>query len=95
MPSINEFTQGLVVPQYAPTNYSPELEIQVAIKQQKNYDRILNTVKGLQSQALNIQMLNQEGRQRLEKYNKEILTEVLQEIYLNFIKEEIKQSTLA
>ena len=72
MPSINEFTQGLVVPQYTPTNYDPSLEIQVAIKQQKNYDRILNTVKGLQSQALNIQMLNQEGRQRLEKYNKEL-----------------------
>ena len=72
MPSINEYTQGVVVPQYTPTNYDPSLEIQVAIKQQKNYDRILNTVKGLQSQALNIQMLNQEGRQRLEKYNKEL-----------------------
>lgn len=70
--NISEYTQGLVVPQYTPTNYDPSLEIQVAIKQQKNYDRILNTVKGLQSQALNIQMLNQEGKQRLEKYNKEL-----------------------
>ena len=72
MPTINEYTQRLPDYNINPQNYDPSLEIQVAIKQQKNYDRILNTVKGLQSQALNIQMLNQEGRQRLEKYNKEL-----------------------
>lgn len=72
MPTINEYSRTLPEYNYLPTNYDPTLEIQVLQKSQKNYDRILNTVKGLQSQALNVQMLNQEGRVRLENYNKEL-----------------------
>ena len=72
MPNINEYTTQLIIPQYTPTSYDPTLEIQVAMKKQQNYNRVLDTVKGLQSQALNIQMLNQEGRQRLDQYNKEL-----------------------
>ena len=72
MPTVNEFTSSLITGQYTPQGYDPTLEIQVALHNQKNYDRVLQTVKGLQSQALNIQMLNQDGRQRLDQYNKEL-----------------------
>ncbi len=70
--TVNEYTQGLHLPNYKPQDYDPTLEVQVALYNQKNYDRVLQTVKGLQSQALNIQMLNQEGRERLDQYNREL-----------------------
>lgn len=76
MPNISEYTSTLAIPQYQPTNYSPELEIQVALHHQQNYNKMLDRVKGLQSQALNIQMLNNEGRQRLNQYNKAIEEEL-------------------
>ena len=70
--NVSEYTQNLSIPQYTPQNYSPDLELQVAMRHQQNYNRVLNSVRNLQSQALNIQMLNQEGRQRLDEYNREL-----------------------
>lgn len=70
--SVNEYTTQLPKFNYVPTDYSVELEVAVAQKNQQNYNRVLNSVRNLQSQALNIQMLNQEGRQRLDEYNKEL-----------------------
>ena len=72
MPTISEFTTELIVPQYNPQSYDINLEVAVAQKQQENYNRVLNSVRNLQSQALNIQMLNAEGRQRLDEYNREL-----------------------
>lgn len=72
MPQISEYTTQLVVPQYTPQSYDIGLEVAVAQKKQENYNKTLNLVRGLQSQALNIQMLNQEGRERLDQYNREL-----------------------
>lgn len=72
MPTISEYTQSLQIPQYTPQSYDINLEVAVAAKKQENYNRVMNTIKGLQSQALNIQMLNQEGKERLDQYNKEL-----------------------
>lgn len=72
MPTVNEYTSQLIVPQYNPQSYDINLEVAVAQKNQQNYNRVLNSVRNLQSQALNIQMLNQEGKQRLDEYNKEL-----------------------
>jgi len=72
MASVNEYTTQLIVPQYNPQSYDINLEVAVASRNQQNYNRVLNSVRNLQSQALNIQMLNQEGRQRLDEYNKEL-----------------------
>lgn len=72
MPTVNEYTSQLVLPSYNPQSYDPTLEVQVALYKQQNYDKVLQTVKGLQSQALNIQMLNQQGKERLDSYNKQL-----------------------
>ena len=72
MPQISEYTTQLVVPQYTSQSYDIGLEVAVAQKKQENYNKTLNLVRGLQSQALNIQMLNQEGRERLDQYNREL-----------------------
>lgn len=76
MPTISAYTTQLNIPQYLPTDYSSELEYAVVAKNQENYNRVLNSVKNLQSQALNIQMLNNEGRERLNEYNKKISEEL-------------------
>lgn len=72
MPTISSYTPDIVVPNYRTTNFDSTLEYQVAAYNQQNYDRVLNTVRNLQSQALNIQMLNAEGKERLDSYNKMI-----------------------
>ncbi|MBK8156433.1 MAG: hypothetical protein IPK55_10790 [Streptococcus sp.] len=72
MPTVNEYSSQLVLPSYNPQSYDPTLEVQVALYKQQNYDKVLQTVKGLQSQALNIQMLNQQGKERLDSYNKQL-----------------------
>jgi len=74
--TISAYTPDIVVPNYRTTNFDSTLEFQVAAYQQGNYDRVLNTVRNLQSQALNIQMLNAEGKERLNDYNKKISDEL-------------------
>lgn len=74
--TISPYTENLHIAQYLPTSYDTTLEYQVAAKNQENYNRVLNSVRNLQSQALNIQMLNQEGKQRLDEYNKQISEEL-------------------
>lgn len=76
MPTISSYTPDIVIPNYRQTNFDSTLEFQVAAHNQQNYDRVLNTVRNLQSQALNIQMLNAEGKERLNEYNKKISEEL-------------------
>jgi hypothetical protein len=70
--SINEFSPGLVLPQYQTTDFSPQLEVALLQKKQQTYNQVLSTVKGLKNQALNIQMLNLEGKKKLDSYNKDL-----------------------
>jgi len=72
MPYINEFTQGLSIPSYITTDYSTDLQSQLLLKKQADYDNVISKMNNLRSQSLNITMLNNKGQQKLDLYNKEI-----------------------
>lgn len=72
MPYINEFTQGLSIPNYITTDYSTDLQSQLLLKKQADYDAVISKMNNLRSQSLNITMLNNKGQQKLDTYNKEI-----------------------
>lgn len=72
MPYINEFTSSLVLPSYITTDYSTDLQSQLLIKKQADYDNVISKMNNLRSQSLNITMLNNKGQQKLDLYNKEI-----------------------
>lgn len=72
MPTISPFTEGLVIANYDTTNYSNELEMALLQKKQSQYNSIANRLSNLQTQALNISMLNLKGQEKLTQYNQEL-----------------------
>lgn len=72
MPTINEYSPDIYLPDYIKTNYNNDLENQLLIKKQQEYNTVLSKLNNLRSQALNISMINNAGKQRLDEYNKEI-----------------------
>lgn len=72
MPTISPFTEGVVVPQYRTTNYDSELEMQLLLKKQGEYDNVLSRLNSMQNTALNISMLNLKGKEKLDRYNNEL-----------------------
>ena len=72
MPTISTYTPGLALPQYTPTSYDTSLEMALLAKKQSQYNNIVSRLSNLQSTALNINMLNMKGKEKLDQYNKEI-----------------------
>lgn len=82
MPTISEYTPEIqsLIPKYKETNYDVGLDIAILQKKQREYDTAFAKIKGLESRALNIQMLNQEGRQRLDAYNKRLESQLSKDL---------------
>lgn len=74
--NINEYSQGLPLPQYKKTDYSLELEMAVLSKKAQEQQKALDNINQMQRSALNITMLNIEGRERLDGYNKRLSEEL-------------------
>lgn len=74
--NINEYSQGLPLPQYKKTDYSLELEMAVLSKKAQEQQKALDKINQMQRSALNITMLNIEGRERLDGYNKRLSEEL-------------------
>ena len=74
--NINEYSQGLPLPQYKKTDYSLELEMAVLSKKAQEQQKALDNINQMQRSALSITMLNIEGRERLDKYNKRLAEEL-------------------
>lgn len=72
MPTITPYTQGLVVPQYKTTDYNSDLEMQLLVKKQGEYNQVMSTLNKLQNTSLNISMLNMKGKEKLDQYNQEL-----------------------
>jgi hypothetical protein len=70
--NISEYSQGLPFPNYKKTDYSLELEMAVLSKKTQEQQKALQSISAAQNTALNIAMLNLEGRDRLDSYNREI-----------------------
>lgn len=70
--TISEYSPDVLLPRYRGTDYSTDLEIAVLTKKNQTQQTALNTLSNLEHQSLNISMLNLEGKQRLDAYNKEI-----------------------
>lgn len=72
MPTISEYSQGLVIPKYNTTDYSNQLEIALLQKKQSQYNTIVQRLSNMQSTALNVNMLNLKGKEKLDMYNREL-----------------------
>ena len=72
MATISSYTSQVSIPDYFPTSYSSDLEVQLLMKKQAQYNTIVSRLSHLQSSSLNISMLNMKGQERLGQYNKEI-----------------------
>ena len=72
MPTISPYTEGVIVPQYKTTDYSNELELQLLVKKQSEYNSIVSRLGNLRSTSLNISMLNVPGKKKLDAYNTEL-----------------------
>ena len=70
--NISEYSQGLPFPNYKKTDYSLELEMAVLSKKTQEQQKALQSISAAQNTALNIAMLNLEGKDRLDSYNREI-----------------------
>ena len=70
--NVSEYTPNIVMPNYNKTDYSLNLEMAVLAKKNTEQENALRTISGLQNSALNISMLNREGKERLDAYNKEL-----------------------
>lgn len=69
---INEYTPELVLPNYKTTNYGNELELQLLMRKETEYDQVMQRIQNLQAQGLNITMLNVKGQEKLKRYNEDI-----------------------
>lgn len=74
--NINEYSQGLPLPQYKKTDYSLELEMAVLSKKAQEQQKALDKINQMQRSALNITMVNMEGIERLGNYNKRLSEEL-------------------
>lgn len=74
--NINEYSQGLPLPQYKKTDYSLELEMAVLSKKAQEQQKALDKINQMQRSALSITMLNLEGKERLDGYNKRLSEEL-------------------
>jgi len=72
MPTITPYTPDLVLPNYKTTNYDTSLEFAILGKKQQEYNQVLSRLNNLRSTSLNISMINEEGRKKLDQYNQEI-----------------------
>ena len=70
--SISEYTPDVSLPNYKQTNYDLRLEMAVLSKKNQEYQKVLSTIQNLQNQSLNVSMLNMEGKQKLDGYNRKI-----------------------
>lgn len=74
--NINEYSQGLPLPQYKKTDYSLELEMAVLSKKAQEQQKALDKINQMQKSALSITMLNMEGKERLDGYNRRLSEEL-------------------
>lgn len=72
MPTISPYTEGVIVPQYKTTDYNNELELQLLMKKQSEYNTVVSRLGNLRSTSLNISMLNVPGKKKLDAYNAEL-----------------------
>ena len=70
--SISPYTDVLPVLNYRSTSFDPTLQLQLLEKKQSDYNAVLQRMSNLQSQALNVSMLNMKGKEKLDQYNQEI-----------------------
>ena len=72
MPTISPYTRELSIPEYKTTDYSFDLDLAILNKKQQEYNQALSNIQNLKRSALNITMLNKEGVDKLDSYNKRI-----------------------
>ncbi len=70
--NISEYSAGLAFPELVKTNYDNQLEVALLLKKQTEYDQTLARLNNLQSTALNMAMINLDGAEKLQGYNKEL-----------------------
>lgn len=70
--NISEYSAGLAFPELVKTDYDNKLEVALLLKKQTEYDQTLARLNNLQSTALNMAMINLDGAEKLQGYNKEL-----------------------
>lgn len=70
--NISEYSSGLAFPDLVKTSYDNQLEVALLLKKQTEYDQTLARLNNLQSTALNMAMINLDGAEKLQGYNKEL-----------------------
>ena len=69
----NEYSpDNIGLPNYKQTSFDLHLEMAVLGKKNSEQEKALRTISDLQQRSLNISMLNQEGKQKLDAYNKKL-----------------------